>query len=124
MATFTPSKTLRTLQASTSNAAGATTTSSIIDLTTKFGGILTVKATNGATGPTIGCTIYVEISGDNTNWKNFSTFTHVIVANAVGEWAVDVPSGVMYLRVRFTGNTGQAVTVEAYLQELTNIVSA
>ena len=53
MTTATPNKTPRTLiAAGTSNAAGATTRGTV-DLRTAFGGLLTIKLTNGATGPTV-----------------------------------------------------------------------
>jgi len=41
--------------------------------------------------------------------------------NAVTEsGGIVIPAGVMALEVEFTGNTGQAVTVEAYFSELTS----
>ena len=52
MTTTTLTKTPRTLVASGSNAAGATTRGTL-DLRTAQGGLLTMKITNGATGPTV-----------------------------------------------------------------------
>ncbi|MBK6403271.1 MAG: hypothetical protein IPF74_15835 [Rhodocyclaceae bacterium] len=40
-------------------------------------------------------------------------------ANAVTEQSLEIGPGVMHLEVEFTGNTGQAVTVEAYCSEIT-----
>ncbi len=114
--------TLRTIiAAATSNSAGGTTTGTAIDLTTKYGGLLTAKVTNVGTGPTVGATVKVYTSGDNTNFKLFAAVTHILTANAVGEWSFDIPMGVMYVRADVTGNTDQAVTCEAFLQELTTI---
>lgn len=110
------------LQASVSNGAGATTTGSGVDLTTKFGGVVTLKITNGATGPTIGCVGNFDISGDNSAFKLWRSFQAGIANSGVYEFSTEVPPGIMYIRSRFTGNTGQAVTVEAFIQEFVNIV--
>lgn len=115
-------KNLRTIiAAATSNSAGSTTTGTAIDLTTRYGGLLTVKITNGATGPTVPASANVYTSGDNTNFKLFNQVTADITGAASYEWAFDIPLGTMYLRVDVTGNTAQAVTCEAFLQELTTI---
>jgi hypothetical protein len=116
------SKTLRTIiAAATSNTAGSTTTGAVVDLTTKYGGLATVKITNGGTGPTVGASAKVYTSGDGTNFKLMAQVTAGVTNSGVYEWAFDIPPGVMYLRIDVTGNTGQAVTCEAFLQELTTI---
>ena len=115
-------KNLRTIiAAATSNTAGSTTTGTAIDLTTKYGGLLTAKITNGGTGPTIAASVNVYTSGDNSNFKLLTTVTATTVVSAVHEWAFDIPPGVMYVRADVTGNTGQAVTCEAFFQELSAI---
>lgn len=123
MADITATKTLRTSQASASNTASSTTTGSTVDLTTALGGMATAKITNGGTGPTVGCTAYLEISGDNSAWKAFRQFTAGVTNSAVYEFAAEIPAAVMYARWKFTGNTGQTVTVEGFVQELTKLVS-
>lgn len=116
------SKNLRTIiAAATSNTAGSTITGTALDLTTKLGGLCTIKITNGATGPTIAASAKVYTSGDNSNFKLLVTVTGDSVNNSVNEWAVVVAAGVMYFRVDITGNTGQTVTAEAFLQELTSV---
>ncbi len=115
-------KNLRTIiSAATSNTAGSTQTGTAIDLTTKYGGLLTSKITNGATGPTIAASVNVYTSGDNSNFKLFTTVTATTVNNAIHEWAFDIPPAVMYVRADVTGNTAQTVTCEAFLQELTTL---
>lgn len=42
--------------------------------------------------------------------------------NATTEVGIPIDPAIMCLEVEFTGNTGQAVTVEAYLSELTMAV--
>lgn len=115
-------KNLRTIiSAATSNTAGGTTTGTAIDLTTKYGGLCTIKITNGGTGPTVAAQANVYTSGDNTNFKLLQTFVGDTTSSSVNEWAIDIPAAAMYVRVDVTGNTAQAVTCEAFLQELTTI---
>lgn len=134
MTTTTYTKNVRTLiAAATSNAAGATTRGTV-DQRTTIGGLLTVKVTNGATGPTIGAIINILVAHNGgatptaasagTDWKTVYSLQHIITANAIGEWDYDVPPGVMHLEVEITGNTGQAVTCEAFLSEITSVSSA
>lgn len=134
MTTTTLTKTPRTLvAASTSNSAGGTTRGTV-DLRTAHGGLLTLKMTNGGTGPTVQCTANVLVAHDSgstpaaasagADWKTIWTVGGGTTANAVTEQSMDVPPGAMHLEVEFTGNTGQAVTVEAYLSEVTDAVTA
>ena len=126
-------KTARTLVAAgTSNAASATTRG-VLDLRTAQGGLLTLKITNGATGPTAQCEgrILVAVNDGATptaasagaDWKTIWRFGGGTTANAVTEQSLEIAPGVQHLEVEFTGNTGQAVTVEAYLSEITKAVS-
>src|SRR5689334_21512776 len=110
-----------TIAAGTSNTAGSTTTGTVIDLTAKYGGLLTAKIANGATGPTVAASVKVYTSGDNSAFKLFTTLTADNANSAVSEFAVEIPPSVMYVRADVTGNTAQAVTCEALLQELTTV---
>ncbi len=134
MTTTTLTKAARTLiAASTSNAAGATTRGTL-DLRTAQGGLLTFKITNGATGPTVQCQANILAAHNSgstptaasagTNWKTLWSVGGGTIANAITEQSMEVGPGVMHLEVEFTGNTGQAVTVEAYLSEITNAATA
>lgn len=116
------SKSLSTIiAAATSNAAGGTTTGTAVDLTTKGGALITGLLTNGATGPTIAPSAIVEVSGDNVNWKQFYTQTGDTTASSVTPLNCRIPSPVLYARVRVTGNTGQAITCEAFAQVLATV---
>jgi len=133
MTTTTLNKTPRTLVASGSNAAGATTRGTL-DLRTAQGGLLTLKITNGATGPTVQCQANILAAHNSgstptaasagTDWKTLWSVGGGTTANAITEQSMEVGPGVMHLEVEFTGNTGQAVTVEAYLSEITNATTA
>lgn len=116
------SKTKRTvIAAATSNAAGATTNGTELDLSTKYGGLLNVRITNGATGPTIGPDVVVYTGSATGEKREFSRQTGPTTNNAVTDFPVEIPPGVMFLNLDVTGNTGQAVTIEAFFQELTGI---
>lgn len=107
--------------ASASNAAGATTRGTL-DVSSKYGGIITLKITNGGTGPTVQCEGRVLISHEDTlpaagaagaDWKTVWRFGGGIVANAVTERSFQFGPEVRHVEIEFTGNTAQAVTVEA-----------
>ena len=114
-------KTDTVLVASTSNAAGATTRGTI-DLSAVYGGIVTMKITNGATGPGVQAEGRVLISHADTlpaaasagaDWKTIWRFGGGTTASAVAEQSFQFGPEVRHLEVEFTGNTVQAVTVEA-----------
>ncbi len=132
--TTTPlTKTPRTLVTNGSNAAGATTRGTL-DLRTAHGGLLTMKIVNGGTGPTVQCQANILAAHNSgstptaasagTDWKTLWSVGGGTIANAITEQSMEVGPGVMHLEVEFTGNTGQAVTVEAYLSEITNATTA
>ena len=123
-------KTERTLVAAGTSNSAAGTTRARLDLTSAYGGILTVKMANGATGPTVGCTCNVLIAHSSTlpaagsagaDWKTIVSFANGTTSNLVSEQSYPVGPEVMHLEVEFTGNTAQAVTVEAYFSEITSI---
>lgn len=131
MTTTTLTKTPRTVVPSQSNGAGATTRGTL-SLVTAQGGILTMKITNGATGPTIACTGNVLIAHNATtptaasagaDWKTLWSFTGLTSNNGIVERSIEIGPGVMQLEAEFTGNTAQAVTVEAFFSEITNAQS-
>ena len=119
----TATKAARTLQASASNAAGATATGTAVDLRTAVADMLvTAIITNGGTGPTVGCDFIIEVSNDNSTWREFSRATAGVTSSITYTFAVLIPSAVMYVRSKFTGNTGQAVTVAAEGHEYSAIL--
>lgn len=129
MATTTITLTQGTLVASTSNAAASTTRGGL-DLRSKHGGLLTLKITNGGVGPTVQCEGRVLISHSSgtlpalasagSEWKTIFVYGGGLTANAVTEQSINIPP-CMHLEVEFTGNTGQAVTVEAYITVYTDL---
>ena len=110
-----------TIIASAGNAAGATSRGTI-DLSSAYGGIVTMKITNGGTAPTLQCEGRVLISHADTlptaasagaDWKTVWRFGGGTTASGVTEQSFQFGPEVRHLEVEFTGNTGQAVTVEA-----------
>lgn len=134
MSTATATKNVRTLiSAATCNGAGSTTRGTV-DLRTAFGGVLTYKITNGGTGPTVQAEARILIAHNTgatptaasagTDWKTVYVVSNGTTANAIGEWNYNIPAGVMHLEVEVTGNTGQAVTCEAFVSEFTSVNNA
>jgi hypothetical protein len=119
------SKSVTAPQASASNGAGSTTTSSSI--TVNYGVSIIAQVLNGGTGPTIGCSVNLQATTDGgttwitmdsrtagtTNGANYAFRFDLGVCGAGGDWAT--------VRVQFTGNTGQAVTVQADASSTTSL---
>lgn len=113
-------------QASASNTAGSTTTGSWINVGSStyaaYKMSLLAKVTNGGTGPTVGCTVRVDLSPDNGTTVYTGAGGSYLAGTAnSGVYAAsfDLPEDTMYVRVAFTGNTGQTVTVQSDLTLLT-----
>lgn len=127
MSTTTAVKAARTLVASASLAAGATTRGTL-DMRTDHGGILTLRITNAATGPTVQCEGRVLIAhndgatptaaSEGADWKTIFRFGGGIANGGVTSQSISIDAAVQHLEVEFSGNTGQAVTVEAFCSEI------
>lgn len=111
---------------SVSNAAGATTRGRI-DLTAVDGAIITLRITNGGTGPTVQCEGRILIAhkqasmpaaagegAADTDWKQVYAIGGGTTASASTRTSYRCGPEVAYAEIEFTGNTGQAVTVEAH----------
>lgn len=117
-------KTKTTLQASTTNAAGNSTPSAWLALTGAYKASVLARILNGAVGPTIGCTVRVDLSPDNGATVYLGAGGNYLAGTAnAAEFAVlfDLPEDAMYVRVVFFGNTGQAVTVQADVTAVTGL---
>ncbi len=135
MTTTTLTKAVRTIiAAATSNAAGATTLGTPVDLRTALGGLITIKTTNGGT---LGAQAVISILGAhsasgtaptaavaNVDWKTLYQVGTGLVASTVNEWSYRVPESVMWVNVVITGNTTNAVTIESFMSEVSAAASA
>ena len=87
-------------------------TSGVWDLQDGYGGTLHIKATNGATGPTLGSQSQVWVSPDNTNWYRLGGALLAALGNSiVSSWVVNIPIGIKWAEVISGSNTGQNVTI-------------
>ena len=130
MTTTTLVKNVRTLIAAATSNAAAGITRGTVDLRTAQGGLLTIKLTNGATGPAVQAVANIlaahnagvtpAAASAGVDWKTIYQVGNGVVANTIGEWNLDVPAGTMHLEVEVIGNTAQAVVCEAFLSEITN----
>jgi hypothetical protein len=117
----------RTAIITSASQAAAGTTRGRLDCSAVDGGIVTFRITNGATGPTVQCVARVllahkgtsmpaaagEATGD-TDWKQVYELGGGTTANASTRGVYRFGPEVAYLEIEFTGNTAQAVTVEAH----------
>jgi len=109
-------------QASASNSAGGTTTGAWIDLTGSYKSSIVALITNGGTGPTVGCTVRVDLSPDNGTTIYVGAggrYTAGVANSGVYSALFDLSEDTMYARAVFTGNTGQSVTVQADATKVT-----
>lgn len=133
MTTTTLVKTPRTIIAAATSNAAAATTRGTLDLRTAQGGGLTIKVTNGGTGPTVQASVNVLVAHNSgttptaasagTDWKTIWSFGCGTTASAVTEQFIEIGPSIMHLEVEVTGNTGQAVTCEAFFSEITSASS-
>jgi hypothetical protein len=123
MATYT--KAPIAIQASTSRAAGAASTDSAwIDVSTAIAIDVTGKIANGATGPSTACSFIIETADDGSgaNATEYYRVTAVTTNSETSIWPkVPLPDTTLFFRTRFSGNVGQAVTVEAFGHKVTAI---
>lgn len=109
------SDTANTVTAGTTEASPFTSTA--VDLSAAHGAFFNVFLTNGATGPTVGAKVKLQVSHDaGTTWVDDGYPTYAgVTANGVYGWrwefGENAPS-----QVRFAAfnNTGQNVTLDVY----------
>lgn len=118
-------KTGHVLVTSGANSAGGTTRGRL-DLSTAEGGEIRWAMTNGGTGPTVQCVARVLIArkqgsmpsaaaegtGDD-DWKVVYEQGGGTTSSAKTRGRMVFPPSVSFVEIEFSGNTGQAVTVEA-----------
>jgi hypothetical protein len=114
------------LVSSASNAAGGTTRARI-DCTGVDGGFITIRMTNGGVAPSVQCvarilaahkgssmpTAAAEGTAD-LDWKQVMEVGAGLTVSTSTRSVYRFGPEASYLEVEFTGNTGQAVTVEAH----------
>lgn len=112
-----PTRSAQAPQASASNAAAGTTTGSSFAINYGVSGL--AQITNGGSGPTIGCDFVIQVSNDGgSTWFEWSRQTANTTSSAVNLFQFELGAsspglGWDHYRTVFTGNTAQAVTVQA-----------
>lgn len=121
------SKTLAaTALVSSATNAAAGTTRGRLDCSAVDGGMLTWRITNGGTGPGAQCLARILVAHKGSSmpaaaaegtadldWKLVSETGGGVAAGASTRGVFRFGPEIAYVEVEFTGNTGQAVTVEA-----------
>lgn len=110
--------------ATTLTAGAANTTSSAVDLSAGYGAQVNIQLTNGGTGPTVAAQVQIQVAND-TGGTLFVNYGGPLVGSTtlsvVTSWSVDLPIGVNRLRLVAGSNTGQNVTVDADISNVTGI---
>lgn len=96
--------------------AAAPVVGTAVDVRSFAGGEWGYKITNGASAPTIPCTLVLQTSPDGANWYDFFPVGGPTGAAGVNSGSVTMSRGVMYARVIAYGNTTNPVMVESTLQ--------
>ena len=110
--------------AQTLTAGAGNTTSSGIDLSGGYGAEVGIKLTNGGTGPTVAAQVQVQVANDSsgTLWTNFGgPLVGSTTASAVSYWVVEIPPEAAAVRLVAGSNTGQNVTVDADVSNITGL---
>ena len=107
----------------TLTAAAGDTTSPLATLDDGYGAALHVKLTNGGAGPTIVAQVQVQVSADNVEWYDLGGPLKGSTTNsAVSDWGgIPIPIGVEYVQLVSGSNTGQNVTLDSDLTEVTAV---
>lgn len=110
--------------AQTLTAGAGNTTSSAVDLSTGYGAQIDIQLTNGATGPTVPAQVQIQVAAD-TGGTLFVNYGGPLVGgtanNGVSSWSVELPIGVNRFKLVAGSNTGQNVTVDADVSNVTGI---
>lgn len=114
-------KTQKTLLTSQSLGAAASVNTTEWNLSTAYGGLAAVKITNGGSGPTTQPTVTFYV-GDATGVKRQIYQVATPTTNSLATDVVfEIPPSAMFVNITIQNGATNAVTVEAYGQELTTI---
>ena len=111
----------RTLRASASLAASTAATCTEWDNSTKYGGLVAVRLTNGASAPTTAPLVQIYV-GEATGVKRLLyAATGDTVNSSVTDIVCEVPASAMFVNVTITNGATNAITADAFAQELTTV---
>jgi hypothetical protein len=121
----TPTKTRTSLWSAVTLAAGTPNTSSSINLSAAFEAHLSLRITNGATGPTLPAQFQIQVANDSggTLFVNHGGALVGTSTNSdVIDFSVEIPIGVAAVQVVASGNTAQSVTINGDISVVSGIV--
>lgn len=114
-------KTAKTLLTSQSLAAATLVNATEWNMSTAYGGMVGVKLTNGASAPTTAPVVKIYI-GEATGVKRLLYQASGDVFNSsVNDVVCEIPASAMFVNIGITNGATNAITVEAYGQELTTV---
>jgi len=114
-------KTSKTLRASASLAAATAANATEWSMTTCYGGLAVVRLTNGASAPTTAPVVEFFV-GDATGVKRlFFKSTGDTTNSSVTDIVCELPAATMFCNITITNGATNAITAEAYGQELTTV---
>lgn len=114
-------KTAKTLLASQALGAGAAVNTTEWNMSTCYGGLATVKLTNGATAPTTAPVVKFYVGEASGVKRLLSTAYGDTVNNSANDIVCEIPQGAMFCNITITNGATNGITVEAAGQELTTI---
>jgi len=121
------SKTAKTLYASASLAANGSaisgSTSGFVEwnMSAAYGGLAAVKLTNGSSAPTTAPTVIFYVGEATGVKRKFFQAAGDTVANSVNDIVCEIPPGALFVNITIINGATNAITVEAYGQELTGL---
>ena len=114
-------KTARSLYASALIAAAGTGDATEWNLSTAYGGLLTIVLTNGSSAPTTAPT-FIVYTGDATGVKRqYWTASGDIVASSVNSFSINLPPAAMFVNVHMIAGATNGTTFVVEGQELTSV---
>ena len=113
--------TLRTIRTSTTIAAATAAVGTEWNNSTAYGGIVTVRLTNGATAPTTAPVVQFFVGEATTVKRQYYVQSGDIVNSSVNDIVCEIPAGVMFVNVTITNGATNAITADAFAQELTTV---
>lgn len=118
---MTATKTSKTLYASASLAAATSVNATEWNMSTCYGGLAGVKLTNGSSAPTTAPVVKFYVGEASGTKRLFYTASGDTVNSSVTDIVCELPAGVMFSNITVTNGATNAITVEAYGQELTTV---
>lgn len=114
-------KTAKTLLTSQSLTAAGSVNATEWNASTAYGGLAAVKLTNGASPPTTAPTVTFYVGESTGTKRKLYTAAGDTTANSVNDIVCEIPPSTMFVNITIINGATNAITVEAYGQELTTI---